>query len=146
MQDATQEESCFCDTALELSPAGVSRVYSDFWACLTMQQNQHCLYPPVFWTNSSSIISGSDCAPAGLCHIGNVPRQDACPPLPVPERRRPGGSSDGTCLCFLVVILLVLLALTGASLALFQIFRLQQELDMLRQVTSVRLGSQEMFP
>ncbi|XP_066482012.1 tumor necrosis factor ligand superfamily member 6 [Tiliqua scincoides] len=101
-----------------------------------MHQNQQCIYPQVFWTNSSA-VSGSDCAAPGLCRIGIVSHQDVCPPLHVPKRKRHQQSNkDGTCLCFLVVILLNLLALTGVGLAMFQIVRLQQELDAATELSS----------
>ncbi|XP_025022839.1 tumor necrosis factor ligand superfamily member 6 [Python bivittatus] len=96
-----------------------------------MQQNQYCGCPQVFWTNSSA-LSSSDCAPqVGLYHSsGIVAHQDICLPLPVPERKRHRQNyRDGTCLCFLVAFLLILLALMGVGLAMFQIFHLQKELQ-----------------
>nr|XP_028588019.1 tumor necrosis factor ligand superfamily member 6 [Podarcis muralis] len=100
-----------------------------------MQQNPHCIYPQVFWTSSSG-VSNSECAPSGLCPIRFAPHQDIRPALPVPEtKRKKQSKKDGTRLCFLVVSLLTLLALTGVGLAMFQIFRLQQELDALRELS-----------
>ncbi|XP_061466282.1 tumor necrosis factor ligand superfamily member 6 [Rhineura floridana] len=99
------------------------------------QQNQHCIYPQVFWTNSSA-ISSSEYAPSGLCPIGFAPHQDICPPLPAPERKRKRQTKrDGTCSCFLVVFSLALLALAGVGLAMFQIFHLQEEFHALREVS-----------
>lgn len=100
-----------------------------------MQQNQYCGYPQIFWTNNSALPS-SDCAPQmGLYHSsGIVADQDICLPLPVPERKRHRQNHrDGTRLCFLVVFLLILLAIMGIGLAMFQIFHLQKELQ---EVTS----------
>ncbi|XP_013927417.1 PREDICTED: tumor necrosis factor ligand superfamily member 6-like [Thamnophis sirtalis] len=92
-----------------------------------MQHNQYCGYPQIFWTNNSS-----DCAPqTGLYHSsGIVADQDICLPLPVPARKRHRQNHrDGTRLCFLVVFLLILLAITGIGLAMFQIFHLQKQLQ-----------------
>uniref|UniRef100_A0A8C5S708 Tumor necrosis factor ligand superfamily member 6 n=1 Tax=Laticauda laticaudata TaxID=8630 RepID=A0A8C5S708_LATLA len=84
-----------------------------------MQQNQYCAYPQIFWTNNSA-LSSSDC--------------NNCLPLPVPERKmHRQNQGDGTHLCFLVVFLLILLAIMGIGLAMFQIFHLQKKLQ---QVTS----------
>ncbi|XP_077187504.1 tumor necrosis factor ligand superfamily member 6 [Paroedura picta] len=93
-----------------------------------MQQNPPP-YPEVFWTNSSAVLS-PNCIPLGLYPTGAGPRphQDPHLPWPVPKRKR----KDGTCLCFLMVFLLVFLALTGVGLAMFQIFRLQKELELSR--------------
>ncbi|XP_053103968.1 tumor necrosis factor ligand superfamily member 6 [Hemicordylus capensis] len=101
-----------------------------------MQQNQHYMYPQVFWTNSSA-VSGSDFPSPGLCPIGIVPHQDARPPLPVPKRKKHRQNKrDGTCLCFLVVFLLTFFALTGVGLAMFQILHLQQELESMKELSS----------
>nr|XP_020668820.1 tumor necrosis factor ligand superfamily member 6 isoform X2 [Pogona vitticeps] len=101
-----------------------------------MQQNQHCTYPQVFWTNSSGLCS-SDYALSGLSPNGIVSPQDICPPLAVPVRKRfRQNTRDGACLCFLMVFLLTFLALTGVGLAMFQIFHLQQELNALKEISS----------
>lgn len=133
----------FSDRASEFSAAGGSggskHVCIRFMDLPAMHQNQQCVYPQVFWTNSSA-VSGSDCNAPGLCRIGIVPHQDVCRPLPMPRRKRLQQSNkDSTCLCFLVVFLLNLLALTGIGLAMFQIVRLQHELDAVREVTPVHL-------
>ncbi|XP_070602964.1 tumor necrosis factor ligand superfamily member 6 [Erythrolamprus reginae] len=96
-----------------------------------MQQNQYCGYPQIFWTNNSA-LSNSDCAPQmGLYHSnGIVADQGICLPLPVPERKRHRQNHrDGTHFCFLVAFLLILLAIMGIGLAMFQIFHLQKELQ-----------------
>ncbi|XP_060089049.1 tumor necrosis factor ligand superfamily member 6 [Heteronotia binoei] len=97
-----------------------------------MQQNPPTPYPEVFWTNNSAVL-GPNCVPLGLYPTGAGPRpcQNTCSSWPVPERNRQrAGSKDGTCLCFLVAFLLVFLALMGVGLAMFQIFRLQKELEL----------------
>uniref|UniRef100_A0A8D0GMW0 Tumor necrosis factor ligand superfamily member 6 n=1 Tax=Sphenodon punctatus TaxID=8508 RepID=A0A8D0GMW0_SPHPU len=89
-----------------------------------MQQNLNYVYPHIFWVDGST-IPPSSCAPP-------APR-----PPPVPERkRRKQIGRDGMYLCFLVIFLLVLLALTGVGLGMFQILQLQKELAELREVTS----------
>lgn len=102
-----------------------------------MQQNQYCGYPQIFWTNNSALPS-SDCAPQMVLYhsSGIVADQDVCLPLPVPERKRQN-HIDGTRFCFLVVFLLILLAIMGIGLAMFQIFHLQKELQ---EVTSQFVG------
>lgn len=96
-----------------------------------MQQNQYCGYPQIFWTNNSALPS-SECAPQMVLYhsSGIVADQDVCLPLPVPERKRHRQNHrDGTRLCFLIVFLLILLAIMGIGLAMFQIFHLQKELQ-----------------
>ncbi|XP_042318091.1 tumor necrosis factor ligand superfamily member 6 [Sceloporus undulatus] len=101
-----------------------------------MQQNQHCIYPQVFWT-SSSAVSSTDYAPSGLSLNGIVPHQDICPPPLVPKKKRhKQNTRDGTYLCFLMVALMTLLALSGVGLAMFQISHLQQELEALKELSS----------
>lgn len=130
--DTVQEESILMTWCLRLSEQQWKRnPKTPFIHLSIMQQNQYCGYPQIFWTNNSS-----DCAPQmGLYHSsGIVADQDFCLPLPVPERKRHRQNHrDGTRLCFLVVFLLILLAITGIGLAMFQIFHLQKELQ---EVTS----------
>lgn len=108
-----------------------------------MQHHQHYTYPQIFWTDNSANCC-SDYALPGLSPNEIVSPQDICPPLPVPARKQHRQNTrDGTCLCFLVVFLLTLLALTGVGLIMFQIFHLQQELDTLKEVTaSAYLGTE----
>ncbi|XP_062984851.1 LOW QUALITY PROTEIN: tumor necrosis factor ligand superfamily member 6 [Elgaria multicarinata webbii] len=124
------------DAASELGPTSEERRdrFLHSMHLSDMQQSQHFIYPQVFWT-SSSAVSSSDCAPTRLCPNGTVPHQDIC--LPLPERKKQRHNNrDGTRLCFLVVVLLTLLALTGVGLAMFQIYHLQQELDALRELST----------
>lgn len=102
-----------------------------------MQQNPPSPYPEVFWTNSSAVLS-PNCVPLGLYPTGARPGppRDTCPPWPVPARRKQRLDTS-TCLCFLVVFLLIFLALLGVGLAMFQIFHLQKELE----VTSLYTGT-----
>lgn len=119
----------FDDTASKIILAAVRE--TQFMHLSVMQQNQYCGYPQIFWTNNSA-LSSSDCAPQlRLYHSSEiVPTQDICLPLPVPGRKRHSQNhGDGTCLCFLVVFLLILLAIMGVGLAMFQIFHLQKELQ-----------------
>ncbi|NWW84601.1 TNFL6 factor, partial [Rhynochetos jubatus] len=104
-----------------------------------MQQNLNYVYPQIFWVDGCANTSTS-CPPA--------PPVAPFPP-PVPDRRRkPRSNRERRSVGFLVVSLLILLALTGVGLSMFQIFHLEKELAELREVRSAwlvtgALGKQE---
>ncbi|NWV10840.1 TNFL6 factor, partial [Ptilonorhynchus violaceus] len=90
-----------------------------------MQQNFNYVYPPIFWVDGDA---GASCPPA--------PSVAPLPP-PVPDRRRkPGYKRERRSVGFLVTSLLILVALTGVGLSLFQIFHLEKELEELRESAS----------
>lgn len=92
-----------------------------------MQQNLNYMYPQIFWVDGCADASTS-------CH----PASPVAPfPPPVPDRRKkPKSSKERSSVSFLVIFLLILLALTGAGLSMFQIFHLEKELAELREVKS----------
>ncbi|KAF1405492.1 Tumor necrosis factor ligand superfamily member 6, partial [Spheniscus humboldti] len=95
-----------------------------------MQQNLNYVYPQIFWVDGCANASTS-CPPA--------PPVSPFPP-PVPDRRRkPRNNRERRSVGFLVISLLILLALTGVGLSMFQIFHLEKELAELREVRSARL-------
>ncbi|NXL44616.1 TNFL6 factor, partial [Podilymbus podiceps] len=104
-----------------------------------MQQNLNYVYPQIFWVDGCANASTS-CPPA--------PPVAPFPP-PVPDRRRkPRNDRERRSVGFLVISLLILLALTGVGLSMFQIFHLEKELAELREVRSAwpvteALGKQE---
>lgn len=89
-----------------------------------MQQNLNYMYPQIFWVDGCADASTS-------CH----PASPVAPfPPPVPDRRKkPKSSKERSSVSFLVIFLLILLALTGAGLSMFQIFHLEKELAELRE-------------
>uniref|UniRef100_A0A8C8A706 Tumor necrosis factor ligand superfamily member 6 n=1 Tax=Otus sunia TaxID=257818 RepID=A0A8C8A706_9STRI len=100
-----------------------------------MQQNLNYVYPQIFWVDGRANASTS-CPPA--------PPVTPFPP-PVPDRRRkPRDNRERTSVGFLVISLLMLLALTGVGLSMFQIFHLEKELAELREVRSGWLKGQSM--
>ncbi|NXF44968.1 TNFL6 factor, partial [Oceanites oceanicus] len=95
-----------------------------------MQQNLNYVYPQIFWVDGCANTSTS-CPPA--------PPIAPFPP-PVPDRRRkPRNNRERRSVGFLVISLLILLALTGVGLSMFQIFHLEKELAELREVRSAWL-------
>ncbi|OXB84231.1 UNVERIFIED_CONTAM: hypothetical protein H355_007114 [Colinus virginianus] len=92
-----------------------------------MQQNLNYVYPQIFWVDGHADASTS-------CH----PASPAAPfPPPVPDRRKkPKSSRERSGVGFLVISLLILLALTGVGLSMFQIFHLEKELAELRESVS----------
>lgn len=78
----------------------------------------------IFWVDGCADASTS-------CH----PASPVAPfPPPVPDRRKkPKSSKERSSVSFLVIFLLILLALTGAGLSMFQIFHLEKELAELRE-------------
>ncbi|NXY21504.1 TNFL6 factor, partial [Atrichornis clamosus] len=91
------------------------------------QQNLNCVYPQIFWVDGCA-DAGPSCPPA--------PPGAPFPP-PVPDRRRkPGNKRERRSVGFLVTSLLILLALTGVGLSMFQIFHLEKELAELRESAS----------
>ncbi|NXS14458.1 TNFL6 factor, partial [Neodrepanis coruscans] len=92
-----------------------------------MQQNLNYLYPQIFWVDGSTDTSTSS---------HSAPAVAPFPP-PVPDRRRkPRDNRERRSVGFLVISLLLLLALTGVGLSMFQIFHLEKELAELREVRS----------
>ncbi|NXS71647.1 TNFL6 factor, partial [Pandion haliaetus] len=104
-----------------------------------MQQNLNYVYPQIFWVDGCANPSTS-CPPA--------PPVAPFPP-PVPDRRtKPRNNRERRSVGFLVISLLILVALTGVGLSMFQIFHLEKELAELREVRSAwlvteALGKQE---
>lgn len=95
-----------------------------------MQQNLNYVYPQIFWMDGCANASAS-CSP--------TPPVAPFPP-PVPDRRsKPRNNRERRSVGFLVVFLLILLALTGVGLSMFQIFHLEKELAELREVRSAQL-------
>ncbi|NWS75716.1 TNFL6 factor, partial [Crotophaga sulcirostris] len=92
------------------------------------QQNLNYMYPQIFWVDGCANTSAS-CPPA--------PAVTPFPP-PVPDRRKKPRNNRETSRStgFLVMSLLILLALTGMGLCMFQIFHLEKELAELREVSS----------
>ncbi|NXT80621.1 TNFL6 factor, partial [Zapornia atra] len=92
-----------------------------------MQQNLNYVYPQIFWVDGCANTSTS-CPPA--------PPVAPFPP-PVPDRRKkPRNNKERSSVCFLVMSLLILLALTGVGLSMFQIFHLEKQLAELRESAS----------
>ncbi|XP_009510787.1 tumor necrosis factor ligand superfamily member 6 [Phalacrocorax carbo] len=92
-----------------------------------MQQNLNYVYPQIFWVDSCANASTS-CPPT---------TPPAPFPPPVPDRRRkPRNNRERRSTGFLVISLLILLALTGVGLSMFQIFHLEKELAELRESAS----------
>ncbi|NXY73255.1 TNFL6 factor, partial [Glareola pratincola] len=96
-----------------------------------MQQNLNYVYPQIFWVDGCANASTS-CPPA--------PPGPPFPP-PVPDRRRKprDNNRERRSVGFLVISLLILLALTGVGLSMFQIFHLEKQLAELREVRSAWL-------
>ncbi|NXA19154.1 TNFL6 factor, partial [Ibidorhyncha struthersii] len=97
-----------------------------------MQQNLNYVYPQIFWVDGCANTSAS-CPPA--------PPAAPFPP-PVPDRRRKPrhNNRERRSAGFLVISLLILLALAGVGLSMFQIFHLEKELAELREVRSAWLS------
>ncbi|NXL89108.1 TNFL6 factor, partial [Alectura lathami] len=92
-----------------------------------MQQNLNYVYPQIFWVDGCANTSTS-CPPASSV---------APFPPPVPDRRKkPKRNRERCSVGFLVFSLLILLALTGVGLSMFQIFHLEKELAELRESVS----------
>ncbi|NWW48003.1 TNFL6 factor, partial [Pedionomus torquatus] len=93
-----------------------------------MQQNLNYVYPQIFWVDSCANTSSS-CPPA--------PPVAPFPP-PVPDRRKKprDNNRERRSTGFLVMSLLILLALTGVGLSMFQIFHLERQLAELRESAS----------
>ncbi|NXW87183.1 TNFL6 factor, partial [Alopecoenas beccarii] len=95
-----------------------------------MQQNLNYVYPQIFWVDGCANTSAS---------CPSAPPVAPFPP-PVPDRRRkPRNTRERRSAGFLVISLLILVALTGVGLSMFQIFHLEKELAELREVRSARL-------
>lgn len=96
-----------------------------------MQRNLNYVYPQIFWVDGCANTSTS-CPPA--------PPGTPFPP-PVPDRRRKprDNNRERRSVGFLVISLLILLALTGVGLSMFQIFHLEKQLAELREVRSTWL-------
>ncbi|KAM6398074.1 tumor necrosis factor ligand superfamily member 6 [Pluvialis apricaria] len=94
-----------------------------------MQQNLNYVYPQIFWVDGCTNASTS-CPPA--------PPAAPFPPPPVPDRRKKprDNNRERRSPGFLVISLLILLALAGVGLSMFQIFHLEKELAELRESAS----------
>ncbi|NXF85755.1 TNFL6 factor, partial [Eubucco bourcierii] len=91
-----------------------------------MQQSLNYLYPQIF------LVDG--CSNTNTSH---PPAPSVAPfPPPVPDRRRKPRNRESRSLGFLVTSLLILLALTGVGLSMFQIFHLEKELAELKESTT----------
>ncbi|XP_035756723.1 tumor necrosis factor ligand superfamily member 6 isoform X2 [Egretta garzetta] len=94
-----------------------------------MQQNLNYVYPQIFWMDGCANASAS---------CSSTPPVAPFPP-PVPDRRsKPRNNRERRSVGFLVVFLLILLALTGVGLSMFQIFHLEKELAELRESASTQ--------
>ncbi|NXU47185.1 TNFL6 factor, partial [Turnix velox] len=93
-----------------------------------MQQNLNYMYPQIYWVDGCANTSAS-CPP---------PPPMAPFPPPVPDRRsKPRDNHrERRNVGFLVISLLILLALTGVGLSMFQIFHLEKQLAELREVST----------
>ncbi|NWI92020.1 TNFL6 factor, partial [Pitta sordida] len=92
-----------------------------------MRQNLNCVYPSIFWVDGCADASAS---------CPSAPPVAPFPP-PVPDRRRkPRNGGERRSVGLLVISLLLLLALTGVGLSMFQIFHLEKELAELRESAS----------
>ncbi|NWQ96747.1 TNFL6 factor, partial [Burhinus bistriatus] len=105
-----------------------------------MQQNLNYVYPQIFWVDGCANASTS-CPPA-------PPVAPFPPPVPDRKRKPRDNNRERRSVSFLVIYLLILLALTGVGLSMFQIFHLEKELAELREVRSAwlvteALGTQE---
>ncbi|NXN94438.1 TNFL6 factor, partial [Rhinopomastus cyanomelas] len=91
------------------------------------QQNVNYTWPQIFWVDGCA--SSSPCCPSAA---------PVAPfPPPVPDRRsKPRNNRDRTSAGLLVIFLLVLLALAGVGLCMFQLFHLEKELAGLRESAS----------
>ncbi|KAF6292827.1 Fas ligand [Rhinolophus ferrumequinum] len=118
-----------------------------------MQQPLNYPYPQIYWVDSSA---SSPWAPPGsvLPCPSSVPARPGqrrppplpppppppplppLPPLPLPPLKKQRDHSAG--LCLLVMFFMVLVALVGLGLGMFQLFHLQKELAELRESTSQR--------
>nr|XP_019585389.1 PREDICTED: tumor necrosis factor ligand superfamily member 6 [Rhinolophus sinicus] len=118
-----------------------------------MQQHLNYPYPQIYWVDSSA---SSPWAPPGsvLPCPSSVPTRPGqrrppplpppppppplppLPPLPLPPLKKQRDHSTG--LCLLVMFFMVLVALVGLGLGMFQLFHLQKELAELRESTSQR--------
>lgn len=95
-----------------------------------MQQNLNYVYPQIFWVDGYANTSAS---------CPSAPPVAPFPP-PVPDRRKkPRNNRERRSVSFLVISLLILVALTGVGLSMFQIFHLEKELAELREVRSAWL-------
>lgn len=96
-----------------------------------MQQNLNYVYPQIFWVDGCANASTS-CPP---------PPPAAPFPPPVPDRRKKprDNNRERRSTGFLVISLLILLALAGVGLSMFQIFHLEKQLAELREVRSAWL-------
>ncbi|NXX85967.1 TNFL6 factor, partial [Urocolius indicus] len=97
-----------------------------------MQQNLNYVYPQIFWVDGCADTSTS---------CPSAPPVAPFPP-PVPDRRtKPRNKRERKrSVGFLVISLLILVALTGVGLSMFQIFHLEKELAELREVRSAWLA------
>ncbi|XP_066222123.1 tumor necrosis factor ligand superfamily member 6 [Saccopteryx leptura] len=109
-----------------------------------MQQPLNYPYPHIYWVDSRAT---SPWAPPGTVlpcpsSMGPPgqrrppPPPPPLPPLPLPPLKKKKDSNTGPCL--LAMFFMILVALVGLGLGLFQLFHLQKELAELRESSSQR--------
>ncbi|XP_053462711.1 tumor necrosis factor ligand superfamily member 6 [Nycticebus coucang] len=111
-----------------------------------MQQPFNYPYPQIYWVDSSASSpwdppgSALPCPTSVPARPGQrrpppppPPLPPPLPPLPLPPRKKRRDQSTGRCL--LVVFFMVLVALVGLGMGMFQLYHLQKELAQLREST-----------
>ncbi|XP_052510152.1 tumor necrosis factor ligand superfamily member 6 [Budorcas taxicolor] len=117
-----------------------------------MQQPLNYPYPPIFWVDSSASSPWASPGSVFPCPSSvpgrpgqrrpppppppTLPPPPPLPPLPPPPLKKRRDHNTG--LCLLVMFFMVLVALVGLGLGIFQLFHLQKELAELRESTSQR--------
>ncbi|XP_004425090.1 PREDICTED: tumor necrosis factor ligand superfamily member 6 [Ceratotherium simum simum] len=121
-----------------------------------MQQHLNYSYPQIYWVDSSASspwASPGSVLPCPSSVPGRPgqrrppppppttlppppPPRPPLPPLPLPPPKKRRDHNTG--LCLLVMFFMVLVALVGLGLGMFQLFHLQKELAELRESTSQR--------
>ncbi|KAI4536950.1 hypothetical protein MJG53_020870 [Ovis ammon polii x Ovis aries] len=115
-----------------------------------MQQPLNYPYPSIFWVDSSASSPWASPGSVFPCPSSvpgrpgqrrpppppppTLPPSPPLPPLPPPPLKKRRGHNTG--LCLLVVFFMVLVALVGLGLGIFQLFHLQKELAELRELLS----------
>ncbi|XP_007165396.1 tumor necrosis factor ligand superfamily member 6 [Balaenoptera acutorostrata] len=102
-----------------------------------MQRPLNYPYPQIFWVDSSASSPWASPGSVFPCpsSVPGRPGQRRPPPLPPPLKKR---RDHNTGPCLLVMFFMVLVALLGLGMGLFQLFHLQKELAELRESTSQR--------
>ncbi|XP_051854901.1 tumor necrosis factor ligand superfamily member 6 isoform X1 [Antechinus flavipes] len=109
-----------------------------------MQQNLNYLYPQIYWVDSRASppcvppVTTLPCPSPGLTRPPPPPPPP--PPLPHSPPFLPYSSlkkrTNNTSLYLLLVFFMVLVALAGLGMGMFQLFHLQEEIAKLRESTS----------